>query len=186
MLLTRAFDNKGLSLQRQGRLGRTSTAPEKKAQSYRARSRSKKRLDVYLLQRGGSPHRQGAYPIDLMFAQSFGNSSDLLKGRQMSNSWGSRELNIMPDGCSDRCVSAVGVGVAMGMKIKKKNNLAVLAYMGDGGTSASDFSRCDEFRRSIQSPHRLHLPVAWLGDLASGFQANGLGDHGDKSEGLRL
>ena len=77
--------------------------------------------------------------IELMFAQPFGNSSDLLKGRQMSNSWGSRELNIVPTAAPIGAYLPIAVGVAMAAKIERKQ-VAILAYMGDGGTSASIFT----------------------------------------------
>ncbi len=186
MLLTRAFDNKVLSLQRQGRLGAYINCTGEEGAIVPSAFALQKDDWMFTSYREVGAHIVRGLSIDLMFAQLFGNSSDLLKGRQMSNSWGSRELNIMPTAAPIGAYLPVAVGVAMGMKIKKKNNLAVLAYMGDGGTSSFGLSRCDEFRRSIQSPHRLHLPEQRLGDLASGFQANGLGDHGDQSEGLRL
>src|SRR4029077_20626192 len=76
--------------------------------------------------------------VDLILAQLFGNSNDLLKGRQMSNSWGNKELHIVPTAAPIAAYLPIAVGIAMAAKIKGKK-IVVLTYFGDGGTSASDF-----------------------------------------------
>jgi len=152
MLLTRAFDNKVLSLQRQGRLGAYISCTGEEGTIVPSAFALQKEDWMFTSYREVGAHIVRGLSIDLMFAQLFGNSSDLLKGRQMSNSWGSRELNIVPTAAPIGAYLPVAVGVAMGMKIKKKTNLAVLAYMGDGGTSASDFHVAMNFTGVFKAP----------------------------------
>jgi pyruvate dehydrogenase E1 component alpha subunit len=152
MLLTRAFDNKVLSLQRQGRLGAYISCTGEEGAIVPSAFALQKDDWMFTSYREVGAHVVRGLSIDLMFAQLFGNSSDLLKGRQMSNSWGSRDLNIMPTAAPIGAYLPVAVGVAMGMKIKKTNNLAVLAYMGDGGTSASDFHVAMNFAGVFKAP----------------------------------
>jgi len=151
MLLTRAFDTKVLSLQRQGRLGAYISCTGEEAAIVPSAYALKKEDWMFTSYREVGAHIVRGLSIELMFAQLFGNSSDLLKGRQMSNSWGSRELNIVPTAAPIGAYLPVAVGLAMGANIKKKE-LAVLAYMGDGGTSASDFHTAMNFAGVFRSP----------------------------------
>ena len=152
MILTRAFDTKVLSLQRQGRLGAYINCTGEEGAIVPSAFALQKEDWMFTSYREVGAHIVRGLSIDLMFAQLFGNSSDLLKGRQMSNSWGSRELHIVPTAAPIGAYLPVAVGVAMGMKIKKKNNLTVLAYMGDGGTSSSDFHVAMNFAGVFKVP----------------------------------
>ncbi len=152
MLLTRAFDNKVLSLQRQGRLGAYINCTGEEGSIVPSAFALRKDDWMFTSYREVGAHIVRGLSIDHMFAQLFGNSSDLLKGRQMSNSWGSRELNIVPTAAPIGAYLPVAVGLAMGMKIKKQTNLAVLAYMGDGGTSSSDFHTALNFAGVFKAP----------------------------------
>ncbi|HXQ92786.1 MAG TPA: thiamine pyrophosphate-dependent dehydrogenase E1 component subunit alpha [Nitrososphaerales archaeon] len=151
MLLTRAFDNKVLSLQRQGRLGAYISCTGEEASIVPSAYALKKDDWMFTSYREVGAHIVRGLSIELMFAQLFGNSTDLLKGRQMSNSWGSRDLNIVPTAAPIGAYLPVAVGLAMGANIKKKD-LAVLAYMGDGGTSASDFHAAMNFAGVFRAP----------------------------------
>jgi len=152
MLLTRAFDNKVLSLQRQGRLGAYINCTGEEAAIISSAFALQKGDWMITSYREVGAHIVRGLSIDHMFAQLFGNSSDLLKGRQMSNSWGSRDLNIVPTAAPIGAYLPVAVGIAMAMKIEKKTGLAVLAYMGDGGTSSSDFHTALNFAGVFKAP----------------------------------
>ena len=153
MLLTRAFDNKVLSLQRQGRLGAYISCTGEEAAIVPSAFALKKEDWMFTSYREVGAHIARGLSIDLMFAQLFGNSSDLLKGRQMSNSWGCRELNIVPTAAPIGAYLPVAVGLAMATKMRSdKNRPAVLAYMGDGGTSSSDFHVAMNFAGVFKAP----------------------------------
>ena len=152
MLLTRAFDSKVLSLQRQGRLGAYISCTGEEGAIVPSAYALEKEDWMFTSYREVGAHIVMGLPIELMFAQLFGNSSDLLKGRQMSNSWGSRELNIVPTAAPIGAYLPVAVGLAIAAKISKKDNIAVLAYMGDGGTSSSDFHTALNFAGVFKAP----------------------------------
>lgn len=151
MLLTRAFDNKVLSLQKQGRLGAYISCTGEEGAIVPSAFALEKDDWMFTSYREVGAHIVRGLSIELMFAQLFGNSSDLLKGRQMSNSWGSRDLNIVPTAAPIGAYLPVAVGLAMGAKIRG-NKLAVLAYMGDGGTSSSDFHTAMNFAGVFKAP----------------------------------
>jgi pyruvate dehydrogenase E1 component alpha subunit len=152
MLLTRAFDNKVLSLQRQGRLGAYISCTGEEGAIVPSAFALQKDDWMFTSYREVGAHIVRDFPIDLMLAQLFGNSSDLLKGRQMSNSWGSKELHIVPTAAPIGAYLPVAVGVAMGMKFRGTKNLAVLAYLGDGATSSSDFHAAMNFAGVFSAP----------------------------------
>ncbi len=89
--------------------------------------------------------------IDLILAQLFGNSNDLLKGRQMSNSWGNKELHIVPTAAPIGAYLPIAVGIGMAAKIRGKKT-AVLTFFGDGGTSSSDFHVAMNFAGVFRTP----------------------------------
>ncbi len=153
MLLTRAFDNKVLSLQKQGRLGAYISCTGEEGAIVPSAFALEKDDWMFTSYREVGAHIVRGLSIDLMFAQLFGNSSDLLKGRQMSNSWGNRDLHIVPTAAPIGAYLPVAVGVATGMKIRReRSKLAVLAYMGDGGTSSSDFHTAMNFAGVFHAP----------------------------------
>ncbi|HXQ91834.1 MAG TPA: thiamine pyrophosphate-dependent enzyme, partial [Nitrososphaerales archaeon] len=96
-------------------------------------------------------HLTRGLTLDLMLAQLFGNSNDLLKGRQMSNSWGSKVLNNVPTAAPIGAYLPMAVGCAMAAKLKR-DKIAVLTYMGDGGTSSSDFHTAMNFAGVFNAP----------------------------------
>jgi pyruvate dehydrogenase E1 component alpha subunit len=151
MLLTRAFDNKVLNLHRQGRLGAYISCTGEEAAIVPSAYALEKDDWMFTSYREVGAHIARGLSMDLMFAQLFGNSNDLLKGRQMSNSWGSRDLNIVPTAAPIGAYLPVAVGVAMATSIKKKK-LAVLAYLGDGGTSSADFHTAMNFAGVFGAP----------------------------------
>lgn len=152
MLLTRAFDTKVLSLQKQGRLGAYISCTGEEGAIVPSAFAMEKNDWMFTSYREVGAHVVRGLPIELMFAQLFGNSSDLLKGRQMSNSWGSRDLNIVPTAAPIGAYLPVAVGLAMGAKIRSNLKVAVLAYMGDGGTSSSDFHSAMNFAGVFKAP----------------------------------
>ena len=89
--------------------------------------------------------------IDSILAQLYGNANDLLKGRQMSNSWGDRRLNIVPTAAPIGAYLPLAVGISLGAVLKKRHH-AVLTYFGDGGTSASDFHTAMNFAGVYHTP----------------------------------
>lgn len=138
VLLNRLLDSKILSLQRQGRLGPYIASTGEEGAIVGSAYALKSTDWLFSSYRELGAHLVRSLPIDLVLAQLFGNSNDLLKGRQMSNSWGNRSLNTVPTAAPIGAYLPMAVGAAMASKIKHDNN-AFLTYFGDGATSSSDF-----------------------------------------------
>jgi pyruvate dehydrogenase E1 component alpha subunit len=151
MVLTRAFDAKVLSLQRQGKVGAFITTSGEEACAVASSAVLEKDDWLFTSYRETGAHLLRGLSLDLLFAQIFGNSGDLLKGRQMSNSWGSKDLNIVPTAAPIGAYLPVAVGCAMAMK-KMGRKTAVLAFLGDGGTSSSDFHTAMNFAGVFKAP----------------------------------
>jgi pyruvate dehydrogenase E1 component alpha subunit len=151
MVLTRAFDTKVLSLQRQGRVGAYITSSGEEACGVASAAALRKNDWMFTSYREHGAHLVRGLSLDLLFAQIYGNSNDLLKGRQMSNSWGSKELNIVPTAAPIGAYLPVAVGCAMAITMRKEND-AVLTFLGDGGTSSSDFHSAMNFAGVFKAP----------------------------------
>ncbi len=151
MLLCRVLDSKILSLQRQGRLGAyiASTGEEGAIVGSAFALQSSDWLFTSYRELGA--HLVRKLSVDLVLAQLYGNSNDLLKGRQMSNSWGSRELNTVPTAAPIGAYLPVAVGASLGAKLRG-DKIAILTYLGDGGTSSSDFHAAMNFAGVYRTP----------------------------------
>ena len=151
MVLTRTLDSKIMSIQRQGRIGPyVPCSGEEAAMVASAYALSGEDWMITSYRELGAHIVRGA-SIDTILAQLYGNSNDLLKGRQMSNSWGDRRLNIVPTAAPIGAYLPLAVGISLGAKLKKKHH-AVLTYFGDGGSSASDFHTAMNFAGVYRTP----------------------------------
>ena len=151
MALTRQLDAKILSIQRQGRIGPYVPCAGEEAATVASAFALQKDDWLFSSYRELGAHITRGLSVDLVLAQLFGNSNDLLKGRQMSNSWGSRALNDVPTAAPIGAYLPVAVGVSLAAKRDKKQ-IAVLTFLGDGGTSASDFHVAMNFAGVYRTP----------------------------------
>jgi len=151
MLLNRAFDNKILSLQRQGRVGAYITSGGEEGTTVASAFALEKSDWMFTSYRETGAHFVRGLSLDQMLGQLFGNKSDLLKGRQMSNSWGSKELNTVPTAAPIGAYLPVAVGTSIAAKLRREK-IAVLASMGDGATSSSDFHTAMNFAGVYKAP----------------------------------
>jgi pyruvate dehydrogenase E1 component alpha subunit len=86
---------------------------------------------------GGALHR--GLPLATYVAQQLGNAHDLGKGRQMPGHVVTpRSLRFLPGSSSASTQLPQAAGLAWAAKIKRDNTV-VLAYLGEGATSAEDF-----------------------------------------------
>lgn len=141
MALTRALDEKAMALQRQGRMG-----------TY-ASIRGQEASDV------GSAFALSKE--DWMFPTYRQNGAFIARGFPMEKllqwSWDERGMRI-PDGENDFTIAIPiatqtthAVGAALAAKLQKKK-IAVLAYLGDGGTSEADFGASMNFAGVFRVP----------------------------------
>jgi len=151
MTLTRAFDAKSLNLQRQGRIGfYVPCAGQEAAQigsSYALRG------DDWVLptyRDTGVAIFRGV-TLSLLYAHLMGNSHDEMKGRQMPNHWGYKEINFVSVAATIAAHLPVATGVAMGMKLRNENKV-VMTFHGDGATSEGDFHAAYNFAGVFKAP----------------------------------
>ena len=151
MLLARMLDSKILSIQRQGRVGPYVPCSGEEGAVVPSAFLLEKGDWLFSSYRELGAHLARGLSVDQVLAQLFGNSSDLSKGRQMSNSWGSKKLNDVPTAAPIGAYLPVATGVAIASKLRKQRN-AVLAFLGDGGTSSSDFHIAMNFAGVYRAP----------------------------------
>ncbi len=151
MALTRAFDERGMMLQRQGRIGfyvpstgqeaiQTGTAAALEEKDWVFPSYREPGVFLY---RGASMFK--------MLCNLWGNSEDEAKGRQMPvhYSFPEQRLFSVSSPIATQVIQAVGAAVAS--KIQKTKEVAI-TYFGDGGTSENDFHTGMTFAGVYQAP----------------------------------
>jgi pyruvate dehydrogenase E1 component alpha subunit/2-oxoisovalerate dehydrogenase E1 component alpha subunit len=91
------------------------------------------------------------FPLTKFLAQVFGNSGDVLKGRQMPSHHSGREVNqVAWSSCIGPQIPQA-VGAAWAMKMKKAKSVA-LGFCGDGATSQADFHNAMNFAGVFKVP----------------------------------
>src|SRR5450432_621205 len=152
MLLIRMLDERLMTLQRQGRVGFYADARGQEASVI---------APVAVLAPGDwvvPSHREGGaalyrgLPLGAYVAQIFGNVNDIGKGRQMPvHPATPRELCFLP---MSSCVATQlpqATGIAWAAKIRRDKTI-VLAYLGEGATSAEDFHTGVNFAAVFKAP----------------------------------
>ena len=138
MVLTRALDDRGMNLQRQGRTGfYLPSRGEEGLQVGCAFGLEKDdwvfpsyRVPGLALARGAS--------LTTMMNQIYGNAEDICKGRQMPVHYSIRDANFVSISSPIGTHLPQAVGVALAMKYRGEKNV-VMAFFGDGGTSSDGF-----------------------------------------------
>jgi pyruvate dehydrogenase E1 component alpha subunit/2-oxoisovalerate dehydrogenase E1 component alpha subunit len=91
------------------------------------------------------------FPLTKFIAQVYGNSGDVLKGRQMPSHHSGREVHqVSWSSCIGPQIPQA-VGAAWAMKLRKTKTLAV-GFTGDGATSQPDFHNAMNFAAVFKTP----------------------------------
>lgn len=130
LLLGREFDQRALSLQREGRLGTYASIKGQEATQVGSALALGKSDWVFPSFRESAVFITMGYPIDLLY-QFWAGDERGMKGPP--------EINIFPVGISVSTQMPHAVGAAIAAKYKK-DRIAVITYFGDGATSKGDFS----------------------------------------------
>ena len=151
MCLSRQFDERGMKLQRQGRIGfyvpafgqeaiPTGSAAALTPEDWIFPSYREPGLFLY---RGAS--------LEKMLCNLYGNSGDICLGRQMPNhySFHKKKLFSVSSPISTQVIQAVGA--AMAFKVRKEKHVA-MTFFGDGGTSENDFHTALTFAGAYKAP----------------------------------
>ncbi len=152
MVRIRVIDARMMALQRQGRIGFYGEALGQEAAvvGSAAATQPEDWLVPALREAGAGLYR--GMPLDAYVAQIFGNDRDVSRGRQMPCHPCDRDTNYV---VMSSCVASQiphAVGIAHAMTVEGRGGRMCIGYMGDGGTSTSDFHAALNFAGVLQAP----------------------------------
>ncbi len=151
MLATRMLDSKALSMQRQGRIGfYVPCAGQEAAQVGSSFALREDDWTLPTYRDTGVAILRGI-SMKTLFDHLFGNSQDLMLGRQMPNHWGFKSINFVSIASTIAAHLPVATGIAMAMKMRREDKV-VMTYHGDGATSEGDFHCAYNFAGVYKSP----------------------------------
>jgi pyruvate dehydrogenase E1 component alpha subunit len=151
MVLARATDERCLSLQRQGRIGFYAPLMGQEAAQVGA-SRALAPEDwVFPAYRELAVALARGVPLQSLFDQLLGNAEDRIKGRQMPNHFGFREVNFVVASSPIGTQITQAVGAAMAAQ-RRKDPIVTIAFFGDGATSSNDFHAGLNFAGVFRTP----------------------------------
>lgn len=151
MVATRALDDRGLALQRQGRIGFYLQSTGQEASHIGA---------AYAMQQSDwlfPAYRQPGIlllrdvPYEKIIAEWFGNSGDTSKGRQMPVHYSFRQANFVSISSPIGTQLSQAAGAAMAAKARGDDTV-FMTFCGDGGTSSNDFHAGLNFAAVYKSP----------------------------------
>jgi pyruvate dehydrogenase E1 component alpha subunit/2-oxoisovalerate dehydrogenase E1 component alpha subunit len=147
----RLLDARMIVLQRQGRVGFYGAAHGQEATPIATGLLLEKDDWVFPALREQAVMLARGFPLDQFVAQIFGNSGDVLKGRQMPSHQSGRAVNqVSWSSCIGPQIPQA-VGCAWAMKMKKQPHVAV-GFSGDGATSQPDFHNAMNFAGVFHVP----------------------------------
>jgi len=138
MLLLRALDERMMKHQRQGRIGFYGAATGQEAVPIAVTEALAPQDWIFPALREGGCMLHRGFSLVTYLSQIFGNSGDLLKGRNMPSHMAAREVNQVSWSSVIGPQISQAVGMAFAAK-QKKDDAVALAFMGDGATSSNDF-----------------------------------------------
>lgn len=139
MLRVRVLDEKMLHLQRQGRIGFYAESHGQEAAVIGGVAALEARDYVVPAHREIGAALYRGLTVGKVVAQLFGNADDIGRGRQMPiHQSAPRALNFIPPSSCVATQLPHAAGIAWAAKMRK-DPIAVLAYLGEGATSAEDF-----------------------------------------------
>lgn len=147
----RMLDARMIVLQRQGRVGFYGACTGQEAVPIATGLVLEKDDWVFPALREQSVMLVRDFPLREFVAQVFGNSGDVLKGRQMPSHQSGRKVNqVSWSSCIGPQIPQA-VGAAFAMKKKKSSSIAV-GFCGDGATSQPDFHAAMTFAAAFAAP----------------------------------
>jgi pyruvate dehydrogenase E1 component alpha subunit/2-oxoisovalerate dehydrogenase E1 component alpha subunit len=147
----RLIDARMVLLQRQGRVGFYGACTGQEAVPIATGIVVEKDDWVFPALREQSVMLVRGFPLTKFLAQVFGNSGDVLKGRQMPSHHSGREVNqVSWSSCIGPQIPQA-VGTAWAMKLKKDRSAAI-GFCGDGATSQADFHNAMNFAGVFKVP----------------------------------
>jgi pyruvate dehydrogenase E1 component alpha subunit len=179
LVLSRAFDGRALSLQREGRIGTYPSILGQEAAQVGSAFALEKGDWVFPSFRETGMHISRGYPLDLLFRYWAGDERGLVSPAG---------LNILPVCVSVGTHIPHAVGAAMAARYRK-DPVVVVAYFGDGATSKGDFHEgftmagvfrlpvvfiCQNNQWAISVPRGRQTAAATLAQKAIGYGFEGI------------
>ena len=151
MVAARTLDERGLALQRQGRIGFYLQALGQEA-SHVGSAATMRDSDWFF-----PAYRQPGIPIlrgvsfDDIVNEWYGNDGDTSKGRQMPVHYSFRQANFVSISSPIGTQISQAAGAAMAARIRGDDTV-FMTYFGDGGTSSNDFHAGLNFAAVFKAP----------------------------------
>lgn len=151
MQKTRAFDERGMLLQRQGRIGFYVPSFGQEAIQIGTAAALKESDWIFPSYREPGVFISRGASLFEMLCNLWGNQSDVCKGRQMPVHYSFSDLRLfsVSSPISTQVIQAVGASLAS--KLRKEKDIAI-TYFGDGGTSENDFHTGLTFAGAMKTP----------------------------------
>ncbi|MCE1248358.1 MAG: pyruvate dehydrogenase (acetyl-transferring) E1 component subunit alpha [Firmicutes bacterium] len=151
MLLVRIMEENLLDWQRQGRIGFYAPCTGQEACHIAAAAAIEDRDWIFAQYREPGAILLRGWPLRTFFAQTLGNSEDIMKGRQMPDHFGDPEMRFVTPSSPIGTQISQAVGAAMAAKLKGDDVIS-LVYFGDGATSSSGFHDGLNFAGVFKAP----------------------------------
>ncbi|MEZ4226878.1 MAG: thiamine pyrophosphate-dependent dehydrogenase E1 component subunit alpha [Polyangiaceae bacterium] len=147
----RILESRMVGLQRQGRVGFYGTCTGQEAPPVATAFATEPEDWVFPALRESAIMLARGFPLSTYLAQVFGNSLDVLKGRQMPSHMSARAVNqVSWSSCIGPQIPQA-VGAAWAAKLSGSKMVAV-GFMGDGATSQPDFHNAMNFAGVYRVP----------------------------------
>jgi pyruvate dehydrogenase E1 component alpha subunit/2-oxoisovalerate dehydrogenase E1 component alpha subunit len=188
MLRIRVLDDRMMILQRQGRIGFYGACPGQEAACIGSAFATEPNDWIFPALREGGAMLLRGFPLVPYIAQLFGNNLDITKGRQMPSHAAAKSVNQVSWGSCIGTQLPHAVGAAHAARLSGRPDV-MLAYMGDGATSSSDFHSsltfagvwkspvvffCQNNHWSISIPTEKQTAAKTLADKAKGYGIPGV------------
>lgn len=151
MLLIRQLDERMMILQRQGRIGFYGACTGQEAPPIGTAAALDANDWIFPGLREGAAMLYRGFSLESYVCQVFGNSGDVLKGRQMPSHYADRSVSYVSWGSCIGTQLPQAVGAAWAQKLRRDDAITV-GFSGDGGTSEADFHTAMTFAKAKQAP----------------------------------
>lgn len=151
MVRTRALEERGTALQRQGRIGFYIGCQGQEAAHIGAMYALRPDDWIFPAYREPGAALMRGITMKTIFDQCFGNADDPARGRQMPCHYTFRNIHFTSVSSPIGTQIIQATGAAMGMRMRRKDTLAI-TFFGDGATSSSDFHSGLNFAGVYKSP----------------------------------
>ena len=151
MRRVRSIDERMVQLQRQGRIGFYGSCTGQEAPPIATAFATEPGDWIFPALRESSIMLVRGFPLVRYLAQIYGNSLDVLKGRQMPSHMSARDVNQVSWSSCIGSQLPQAVGAAWAAKIRREHTVCV-GFMGEGATSQPDFHHALNFAGVFRLP----------------------------------